>query len=211
MNYMVDHIPKSREKRPGTKAVMTIITIHNTGNPSSTAKNERGWLTNPLNNRTASFHIAVDDREAIECIPLDEVAYHAGNAEGNRTSIGIEVCESGDQQKTWQNAVQLVAKMLHERGWGLSKIKTHKDWSGKECPRLLLPKWKEFTADIEKELLLLNGSGVEEWKKAGIEYLATNNLMNDPAGWLKKIEEGMPVWAAMIIMANIHKDLKGGN
>ncbi|WP_315974005.1 hypothetical protein [Paenibacillus melissococcoides] len=48
----------------------TTITIHNTGNSGSSAKNERGWLTNPDNDRTASYHIVVDEHEAIECIPL---------------------------------------------------------------------------------------------------------------------------------------------
>jgi len=42
------------------------ITIHSTGNPTSTARNERAWLTNPNNNVTASWHIVVDEKEAIE-------------------------------------------------------------------------------------------------------------------------------------------------
>ncbi|SCY92770.1 peptidoglycan recognition protein family protein [Alkaliphilus peptidifermentans] len=209
MNYIVDHIPKSKEKRPGTKANITTVTIHNTGNPTSTARNERGWLTNPYNNRAASFHIVVDEDEAIECIPLDEVAYHAGNTEGNTTSIGIELCESGNQQRVWRNGVALAAKILHERGWGISRLRTHQSWSGKYCPRLILPKWDEFLSDVEKELIILNGDGVPEWKKEGINYLGDNRLITDSAGWLKKIDEPMPVWAAMIVMANIHRDLKG--
>ncbi len=91
------------------------ITIHNTGNPSSTARNERAWLTNPTNTRTASYHIVIDEREAIECLPLNENAWHSGDGSGatsgNRTSIGVEICESGNYAKTLDNAATLVAAM----------------------------------------------------------------------------------------------------
>lgn len=154
MQYIIDHIPESTKcnRRPGTKMVPTSITIHNTGNPTSKARDERGWLTNPNNDRTASWHIAIDDKEAIESIPLNEVAWHAGNYEGNRTSISIEVCESGDQEKVWKNAVYLTTKLLFERGWGVEQVKTHQNWSGKYCPRLILPKWDKFLQDVEAEL-----------------------------------------------------------
>lgn len=152
MNYIVDHIPASTpyNRRPGLTMTPTTITIHNTGNPTSTARNERGWLTNTSNDRTASYHIVVDEREAIECVPLNEVAWHAGdgNGDGNRKSIGIEICESGDYAKTTDNAATLVAKLLKERGWGTERLRRHFDWSGKICPRLMYDggKWTGWTA-----------------------------------------------------------------
>lgn len=156
MKYVVDHIPKSTpyNRRPGIPMVPTTITIHNTGNPSSTARNERNWLTNPSNTRTASFHIVVDEREAIECIPINEVAWHAGdggNGPGNRTSIGIEICESGNYTKTLENAAELVAKMLHDFGWGVDRLRRHYDWSGKICPRLMYDggKWTGWTKFVK--------------------------------------------------------------
>ena len=42
----------------------------------------------------------------------------------------------------------------------------------------------------------------------GIEYLAKNNLMSDPVGWIEKIDEPMPVWSVITLLMNIHKDLK---
>ena len=51
----IDHIPINAKKRPGKKLNYIWITVHNTGNPSSSAKNERGWLTNPENTRSASW------------------------------------------------------------------------------------------------------------------------------------------------------------
>lgn len=141
--YVRDHIPLStpHNRRPGLAMSATTITIHNTANPSSTARNERNWLTNPSNSATASYHIVVDQKEAIECIPLNEVAWHAGDGSGagsgNRTSIGIEICESGDYGATLDNAAQLAAAMLKERGWGTDRLRRHYDWSGKNCPRLM--------------------------------------------------------------------------
>ncbi|GAC41279.1 peptidoglycan recognition protein family protein [Paenibacillus popilliae] len=156
MNYRLDHIPKttSCNRRSGLDMTPTTITIHNTGNSGSSAKNERGWLTNPENNRTASYHIVVDEHEAIECIPLNENAWHAGDgsnaASGNRTSIAIEICESGKYQQTLHNAAHLVAKMLLERGWGVERLRRHFDWSGKICPRLMYDggKWTGWCSFI---------------------------------------------------------------
>lgn len=161
--YVVDHIPRSTKnnRRPGLALNETTITIHNTANTSSTARNERNWLTNPANNATASYHIVIDEREAIECIPLDEVAWHAGDGSGaesgNRTSIGIEITESGNYAATLDNAATLVASMLKERGWGTDRLRRHYDWSGKNCPRLMNRDggwggWKAFVASVEAKL-----------------------------------------------------------
>ncbi|MER2061429.1 MAG: N-acetylmuramoyl-L-alanine amidase [Aerococcus urinaeequi] len=183
MNYRKDHIPRNTPngRRPGNSMDATTITIHNTGNEKSTAANERGWLTNPTNQREASFHIAVDDREAVECIPLNENAWHAGdgkNGPGNRKSIGIEICESGDYAKTLDNAATLVAAMLKERGWSTDKLRRHYDWSGKICPRLMYDGgkwtgWDQFkqlvyvklrgeTNKVDKATAIVNGVKIED-------------------------------------------------
>ena len=183
-NYLVDHIPKTTpyNRRPGYSMTPEYITIHSTGNPTSTARNERAWLTSPNNNVTASWHIVVDEKEAIEAIPLNEVAWHAGdggNGTGNRKSIGIEICESGDRQKTLQNAVQLIAKLLRERGWGVDRLRRHFDWSGKICPRILQPNnwagWEQFKKDVAKELA--RGAN------------AVTQDKNQPSSWAKEAWE----------------------
>lgn len=161
--YRKDHIPKTTpyNRRPATLLEPTTITIHNTGNPSSTAKNERAWLTNSSNTRTASFHIVIDDKEAIEVIPLNEVAWHAGDGSGaksgNRTSIGIEICESGQYELTLEHAAQLVASMLKERNWNVDRLRRHYDWSGKNCPRTMNANgnwsgWSSFVQRVRAKL-----------------------------------------------------------
>ena len=160
MQYIIDHIPKTtpHNRRSGIVMIPESITIHSTGNPTSTSMNELKWLTSPQNKGSASWHIVVDEKEAIEAIPLREAARHAGdgNGPGNRTSIGIEICESGNRAKTLQNAVELVADLLKQRNWGTDKLKRHFDRSGKDCPRILRENnwagWEKFKAEVENKL-----------------------------------------------------------
>ena len=144
------HLPINK-KRTGKKLDFQWITVHNTGNPKSVADSERRWLQNPENTTSTGWHIVVDSKEAIEAIPLSEIAYHAGTAAGNTTSIGIEICDSagiaGEKQ-----AIELIASLLIDKNWGIEKVRTHKSWSGKICPHLILPRWTQFLADIETEM-----------------------------------------------------------
>lgn len=124
------------------------ITVHNTANDASAA-NEVKYMIG--NNNKVSFHIAIDDKEAVQGIPLDRNAWHAGdgNGKGNRSSIGIEICysKSGGERfaKAERNAAELIASMLKERGWGIDRVKKHQDWSGKYCPhRTLDLGWERF-------------------------------------------------------------------
>jgi N-acetylmuramoyl-L-alanine amidase len=161
LNYIIKHIPRETPyyRRPGLALAPVYLTVHSTGNPTSTARNERGWLINPANQRTASWHICVDENEAVEAIPLNEVAWHAGDGRGgpgNRKSIAIEICESGDRAKTLKNAAGLIARLLQERGWGVEQLRRHWDWNKKLCPRILMANnwepWENFKREIQKLL-----------------------------------------------------------
>lgn len=167
MRYRSKLIPLARKQRPGYAMKggrAQSITVHNTANHNATAANHADWL-----NRTdtsSSFHICVDDVEAVRLIPLGEQAWHTGTNAGNTTSIGIEVCEFTDrarQAAADANAQRLIADMLtgaapteFRTPWlALAHVRTHQSWmqygtSGKYCPRLLLPKWSGFIAGIEK-------------------------------------------------------------
>ena len=50
------------------------ITVHNTANDAS-ARNEIAYMTN--NDYETSFHYAVDDKEAVQGLPLDRNGWHA--------------------------------------------------------------------------------------------------------------------------------------
>lgn len=157
----VDHIPRNtpHNRRPGIRMQPQWITIHSTGNPSSTAANERAWLTNPNNPRQASYHYVVDATQTIECIPPTEVAWHAGDGrgQGNYASVGIEICESGDRERTLAAAADLAAEIMGAWGWSVERLKRHYDWSGKICPRILYDGgswagWEQFKREVERRL-----------------------------------------------------------
>ena len=137
------------------------ITIHNTSN-SASADAEVRYMIN--NNNQVSYHVCVDEREVIQAIPFNRNAWHAGDGAsgtGNRKSIGIEIARStGDANlfaRAEQNCAEYVAKLLKERGWGIDRVKRHKDWSGKNCPHKTMEKgWQRFLNMIQAELNKLN-------------------------------------------------------
>ena len=139
------------------------ITIHNTSNSASADAEIRYMISN--NNQT-SFHVCVDEKEVIQAIPFNRNAWHAGdggNGNGNRKSIGIEIARStGDAnlfEQAERNCAAYVAKLLKERGWGIDRVKRHKDWSGKNCPHKTMEKgWQRFLNMIQAELNKLNGT-----------------------------------------------------
>ena len=138
------------------------ITIHNTSN-SAPARNEVSYMQG--NNLQTGFHVAIDENYVIKCADFNRNTWHAGDGAsgtGNRKSIGIEICRStGDANlfaRAEQNCAEYVAKLLKERGWGISKVKKHQDWSGKYCPHKTLDKgWQRFLNMIQTELNKLNG------------------------------------------------------
>lgn len=155
----VNLIPVDKFRRKGVALKPTSLTIHNTANLKSSANGERNWLVNLENEVQASWHYAVDEKEAVLAIPEGEVALHSGSTAGNYSSLSIEVCESGDQDVVWKNAVGLSAFILHKYGWGVDKIKKHRDWSGKDCPRKIIPVWGKFISDVQETLNQLKGQG----------------------------------------------------
>ena len=133
------------------------ICIHNTANDAP-ASNEIAYMIS--NNNEVSFHIAIDDTEAIQGIPFNRNTWHAGDGgsgEGNRNYISIEICYSksgGDRFiKAEQRAAKEVAKLLKQYSWTISNIKKHQDFSAKYCPhRTLDMGWQRFLNMVQAEL-----------------------------------------------------------
>lgn len=211
--YIVDHIPASSNKRPQFNMEWEFITIHNTGNPNSTARNERNWLTNPSNKSSTGYHIAIDSIQAVECIPLTENAWHAGdgrNGTGNRKSVGIEVCESGNYEQTMRNTVLLVAELLKSKNKGIETLRQHNNWDGKNCPRLIRAghlgwTWERFISEVEKEL---RGNVVPQWKKDIMKNAANLGLIDIN---MHQPDEQASKWFVLAVILNAIRYLKGGN
>ena len=129
------------------------ISVHNTYNDAS-AKNEISYMKS--NNNKVSYHIAVDDKEAIQGLPLNRSAYACGdgNGQGNRKHISIEICysKSGGTRFTSAEklAAKVVAELLKKYGWGIDRVKAHRDFAKKNCPhRTIMSQFKKM---VEEEL-----------------------------------------------------------
>jgi N-acetylmuramoyl-L-alanine amidase CwlA len=137
------------------------ICVHNTANDAS-AKNEISYMKS--NNMEVSFHVAIDDVEAIQGIPFNRNAWacgDGGNGEGNRNYIQIEICYSKSGGTKFANAEKRAAKeiatLLKQYGWTINNVKKHQDFSNKYCPHRTLDNgWKRFLTMIEVELSNLN-------------------------------------------------------
>lgn len=153
------------------------ICIHNTAN-SASAEREINFMLD--NNDYTSFHFAVDDKEAVQAIPIWLNGWHAGDGwdgDGNRKYIAIEICYSyvipknglteAEAEKIWaktykkkfekaqENAASLCAYLLYKCGWGcdFNRIKKHQDFDGKYCPHRTLSDygWDFFKKLVEKK------------------------------------------------------------
>ncbi len=96
---------KRRSGLPISPAVRFLV-AHDTGNPRSTASNNVAYYERSRDERSASAHIFVDDREILECIPAltgePEKAWHVRysvptddqlfGADANDVALGIEYC-----------------------------------------------------------------------------------------------------------------------
>lgn len=168
----------------------TRIVVHETANDAS-AKNEISYMRS--NDKEASFHFAVDDKEVVQGIPLDRNGWHAGdgNGKGNREGIAVEICYSKSGGERWQksvdNAAQLIAELLKERGWGVDKVTKHQDYSGKNCPHRILSDfgWNNFINLVSNYLNEENKpASAPTDEKASVIYQVWDDVCNV---WLPEV------------------------
>lgn len=200
------HIPVGK-KRPGYKFMKTSITIHSTDNPRSTPQNERDYLTNPINQSYVGYHYVVGDSHIIECIPPSELAYHCGNKNGNKYSIGIEMVETGNRDKVIDNTIELTKYLQRIFNISNDNVVRHHDWvqtnkSGmvwyENCPKILnkngdWKQWEEFKlkllgvdiVDIKDVRTEINEHMFPSSKKSGLGMWAEKHFINLNARGIK--------------------------
>lgn len=130
------------------------ITVHNTANDAS-AENEIKYML--MNSNQVSYHVAVDDINVIQAIPFNRNAWHCGDGQGNGNlkSIGVEICYSKSGGARYavaeENAIQYIASLLKQYGWGVERVRKHQDWNGKYCPHRILDegRWSSFLKRID--------------------------------------------------------------
>ncbi|MGH8593020.1 MAG: peptidoglycan recognition protein family protein [Gammaproteobacteria bacterium] len=150
------------------------ITIHSTANRNATAyQHASGMARGAFRGRTKwnrtgymTWHFTVDDRVAIQSLPLSVQGEHADHdGPGNKTSIGIEICEfrsRARQAAAIDRAARLTAWLLRDQRIPLDHVVPHYHWPQrhfrgyqKNCPRILLergrrgPRWDAFLRRID--------------------------------------------------------------
>lgn len=156
------------------------VVIHNTANTVS-AVDEIAYMKK--NTYEVSYHYAVDDTGAYQAIPENRNAWHAGDGasgEGNRKGISIEICYSktGGElfAKSEANTAELVADILNRYGWGIDKVKKHKDFSATSCPhRTLKLGWDRFLDMVRAELIKLQSKEDDTMKTVYTVSVALTN------------------------------------
>lgn len=134
-----DFIPVGVSNRPGTRIHPTHICIHETDNESAGADalaHARYMKGEDARRRKVSWHLTVDDERCVKHLPLSEKGFHAGTAEGNRSSIGIEICvnNDGNYAQASERAALLAAVLCQAYDFDTDKVVPHKHFSGKNCP-----------------------------------------------------------------------------
>lgn len=184
----VNYVPVGQtNNRPGIPMTPTSGTWHETANYATgadAATHER-WLLNGAPGAADAqvcVHFFVDDHEAVQMLPLNEVAWHAGdgvNGPGNTSSISVECCvnSDGDLAKAQNNMTELFG-LLRSNGI-IGDVFQHNHWSGKDCPHLL------------RQGNVIGWGIAQSWIKASAnEYSAPVTPQPDPIWWTPGVDVG---------------------
>jgi hypothetical protein len=173
LNLTEELVTIGRNNRPGTRITPTLITIHNTSNARSGADaaahsrfiRTKGYYEHGGRKNWVSWHFTVDDLQVIKQIPIIEMAWHTNRA-ANSSSLAVEICmhREIDQPAADDRAARLVAAVLYDLDLKTDAIRAHHDWTGKDCPVLLLPRFDSFKQRVDEILGSLTGP------KGGLEF-----------------------------------------
>ena len=155
--------PTGYKCRSGEKRTDFIgITVHNTANYNKRANaiNHSIYLHNDGKDETVSWHYVIDDKRAVRCIPEDEVAWGAGNHDGNYKTINIEICVNSDGNllQATNNAVILCADILFRNNKRNASecLFQHNHWTDKNCPAEIRKNnpysWHTFVKNVQNLL-----------------------------------------------------------
>lgn len=153
MNVDEKLLPINPMSRPGIKLdSVEKIVIHYVNNPGTTAIVNRNYFESlKYQDRisTSAHYIIGLNGEVIKIIPEDEIAYHSGNKQFNRKSIGVESTYPDLSGKfnlaTYNSLIDLLADICMRYNLNpLKDIVRHYDITGKNCPKYYVENPLEF-------------------------------------------------------------------
>lgn len=182
-------LTKNKYSRSGEKqGKIEYIVVHWVGNANSSALANRNYFENlRLTHKTqASAHYVVGLKgEVIQCIPDNEVAFHAGSHSMNRKSIGIENCHPDWSGKfndaTYYSLVDLCVELCKKYKINADHVIRHYDVTGKQCPLYYVKnstEWALFRNRIAQRL----NQNIEPVKEEKFEMAKTyrNGSTSEP-------------------------------
>ncbi|HHZ18619.1 MAG TPA: N-acetylmuramoyl-L-alanine amidase [Acholeplasmataceae bacterium] len=177
-----DLLPADHKFRPspGQSYTRKYVVIHDTANNTAGAGvlMHSQFIKN-TDRSSSSWHYTVDDTLIYQHIPDMEVAWHAGEADGNRYGIGIETCINPEADYTivMQRTAKLTAELLAKYGLTLNDVKQHYDFTQKDCPRVMRTnkRWDEFLNLVSIEYM-----GLTRFADVKFEWESlSKSVMND--------------------------------
>lgn len=146
----------------GVEIVPKYILIHETDNYDKGAdaiRNRNFYANHP--EAECSTHFVVDDHNIVQCLKLNQRAWHVGVRYGtplvpdatNNNTIGIEICvnSDGDYMEARQNCIELTKYLMNILSIPASNVIRHYDASVKQCPNKMIKTpslWDDFKNSI---------------------------------------------------------------
>lgn len=169
--YTQQFLTVNEYSRPGTTLEeVNGIVIHYTGNPGTTAQQNRSYFEGLAETKItkASSHFIIGlSGEILMCVPLNEIAY-ASN-ERNADTISIECCIDNEAGKftedTYESLVKLTSWLIGKYDLTMDDVIRHYDITGKNCPKYFVEHesaWDDFKMDVTK---YIETYGVDKTKK----------------------------------------------
>ena len=191
------------------------VVVHDTAGGISThtaesfAIDQYNKNNNDRNTTYISWHYTTGEDGSYQSLPLDEVAYHAGDGShvygdiyynssynksdciggGNRNGIGIETCvnQGSNYNATIKHLSKLIATTIFPQfeNLNLTRVKQHYHFSGKDCPMVIRHciGWNRVM-----NFVAIENFGYEqmqdvqfEWESLTPEYLDANGNVNKNA------------------------------
>ena len=172
VNLHKDIVPKGRHGHWKNMPMRPrYITIHSTQNYTGDAYDharalQKGALRGRNRIGYLIWHYTVQDDVAIQHLPTNQQGEHADvDGMGNRTSIGIEMCEhrGNDHYRTLDRTAKLAAYLMKIHNIPLNNVVPHYHWpragqtpAHKNCPHFLMDngrpgrKWSAFINQIRR-------------------------------------------------------------
>ncbi len=140
------------------------IVVHNTAGTASAREEAAAMIESTA---ATSFHVVIDEAEAVECIPFARNAWHAGDGAAgyaNRHLIGLEIARSMDTATTRfdqaeANAALYIAHVCRQYGWTSAKLHQHNWYSSTACPHRTKTHWQTFLAQVDEYIAALESGG----------------------------------------------------